>query len=281
MLHVVTACSPSPQLSHLANSALRAGVDLRVLYIPNWKSYVDKVHTMRAFVADLPPDDIVCFVDAFDVLVFAAELEILRKFRAFGADLVFSAELSAYPETYDRAYAAMRAEPGAARFETQYRFLNAGGYIGYARALRTLFAWRSPADADAICEWGGDQNYFTQYYLENGRDAAHIVLDDRQVIFQSMYRARLTEFELRPDGRLFNTVLQTAPCFVHFNGFSAYDMTVTRNDTGTRVDVRAEMVRLARDAETSGVAQRVNHTPIAYKMWNGVACDELKQLASV
>jgi hypothetical protein len=281
MLHVVTACSSSPQLAHLANSVLSAGVELRILDIPKWTSYVDKIHTMRAFVADLPADDIVCFVDSYDVLAFAAEPEILRKFRSFDAEIVFSAELAAYPATYDPAYAAVHADPGDMRFATEYKYLNAGGYIGYAHALRTLFAWRSPEETTAICEWGGDQNYFTQYYLEYCRDVRHIVLDDRQMIFQSMYRARLTEFELRPDGRFFNTILQTAPCFVHFNGFSAYDMQVVRADTGTREDVRAEIARLAREAVATGVAQPVNHWLIFYKTWNGKTCDELPQISSI
>jgi hypothetical protein len=277
MLHVITACSTSPQLAYLTDSAALVGLSVSVLHIPIWKGYVDKIRSVRLFLDQLPETDIVCFVDAFDVLAFADATEIIDKFRAFECDVVISAELSAYPEKYIDTYKlhlASRPVPPATRFN----FVNSGGYIGYVYALRHLFAWRTLEEIEQICVDGGDQSFFTEYYFAHAHNRAAVQLDESQTIFQCVNKVELSSFEMRPDRRVRNTVLDQTPCFMHFNGFSGYSMQARSLETGECEDVRDIFPALAAKAALTGKCVPVYYRTPFNIIYKGVLICDLPQL---
>lgn len=95
-------------------------------------------------------DTIVMFTDSYDVVLLANPVDILRKFRDFNTPIVFSAEKTCWP---DPSLSDLYPES-----LTDYRFLNSGGFIGYAD-------WISRIIEDPIENYEDDQLYYTKKYL--------------------------------------------------------------------------------------------------------------------
>lgn len=219
MLHIITACTASPRMKYITNSTKGA---ITILDIPNWKCAADKIYAVTEYIQHLPEDDIVCFIDAYDSILYANPEEIKDRFLAYDTSILFSAETSVYPRTYETMYNDLHKETNPTG-TSPYRFLHSGGYIGYVHSLRAMFAWRDPTEIWAICSWGGDQNFYTEYYLTYARYAAIVKLDSENQVFHAAFRANTTGAEINADGRFVLDEI-TTPCLVHYHGFSMADM---------------------------------------------------------
>ena len=207
----------------LKTTAAMFGVNVQ-LVVQDQSEYVNftnKIFVMQKIIEPIPDDDIVCFIDAYDVLINGQTDEILRKFLAHRSEIVLSAELNSYPEGYDHVYPATGSK-------TNYRYVNSGGYIGYKRALTKIFDWQNQEAIHQICSHGGDQHYFIQYYLSHAnlenehlsiKPYRHIRLDTEAAIFQSMFKTNWSEFDFI-GGRVYNRAIKQQACFLHFNGAS-------------------------------------------------------------
>jgi hypothetical protein len=219
MLHIFTLGNNENEIECLKRSAAKQNVNINVLVFDKWNGYVDKIIHMNNAIRDIPDNDIVCFIDAYDVLLFTDENEILEKFREYDCDLLLSAELNCYPgenmPRYNDVYNHLAMEK-----MTNFKYVNSGGYIGYKRALQELFNWKPVEEIIDIIQLGGDQNYFTEYYLEFAcLPEKRIKIDMFQRIFQSVYKMYFEDIEFK-NGRVVNSVLCETPCFVHFNAQS-------------------------------------------------------------
>ena len=118
-------------------------------------------------------DLIVMFTDSYDVIMVAGKDQILTKFKNLGARVVFSAEDFCWPDqTLKEKYP---------KVDKGYRFLNSGGFIGYAADLYGIVSELPVADTD------DDQLYYTKVYLdENLRQKYNMVLDHKAEIFQNL-----------------------------------------------------------------------------------------------
>lgn len=173
-----------------------------------WNGYVDKIWSFRKYLHSLNDNDIVCFIDAYDVLAMGSSDEIIEKFKSYECDLLLGAELNSYPERYRHSYPLTT-------YTTNFMYVNSGGYIGYKHAISKLLYWKDDSTIQSICSDGGDQTYFIEYYLQNPSD--RIKLDTYQKIFQNMHWVSWNEFYIQ-HGRFINTILNETPCFVHYNG---------------------------------------------------------------
>jgi hypothetical protein len=246
MFHLYTVASDESKLTGLRESIALAGQPtdmLKILKVEKWRGFIDKIMTMKRCVDSLPDTDIVCFIDAYDVLCFSGIEEIHTKFLEHDADIVFSSELNCYPSENLPRYDLIEynlfersCEDSSVRpIETNYKYVNSGGYVGKVAALKRMFAWKSEEEIEAMIKLGGDQNFFTQYFLEfcygSGGCCDRLVVDDMQRIFQSLYKVDLSEFGFFR-GRIYNHALRTYPCFIHFNGYHAYNWLVYHVETG-------------------------------------------------
>jgi len=96
-------------------------------------------------------DHIVLFTDSYDVVLLQNPQSILYKFRQFRSPIVFSAEKTCWPDqglVLEYPYS-----------ETEYRFLNSGGFIGYADEIFKLIE-KGVDDRD------DDQLFYTKAYLK-------------------------------------------------------------------------------------------------------------------
>lgn len=117
---------------------------------------------------------IVMFTDSHDVILLADKDQVLDKFKRFEARVVFGAEYFCLPdEELKEKYPAV---------ERGYKYLNSGGFIGYAVDLYRMLLDHPVAPEEDV------QLYFTKLYLDHG-PKYNIKLDHRADIFQNLHGA--------------------------------------------------------------------------------------------
>lgn len=208
-LHIFTFLTDESKIQYLKQSAELNQLNIQYLVKSTWNGYTDKIFAIQNQLELLEDTDIVCFIDAYDVLVNNTQEDILEKFNSYQCNLLLGAELNCYPGQYKEQF------PNTS---TNSKYVNSGGYIGYVHSLKHLFHWRRPDEIVRISSNGGDQTYFIEYYLNNySNPHLNIKLDDKCLIFQNMHLIDWNEVGFI-DGRVHNRVLDTWPCFIHFNG---------------------------------------------------------------
>ena len=111
-------------------------------------------------------DHIVMFTDSYDVVLCASPKEILQKFRSFQSEIVFSTEKTCWPDE-----SLIEKYPNT---DSDYRFLNSGGFIGYANRILEII------DTDINIE-DDDQLYYTKFFLDKvsiGKIPDPIIISD-------------------------------------------------------------------------------------------------------
>uniref|UniRef100_A0A673V156 procollagen-lysine 5-dioxygenase n=1 Tax=Suricata suricatta TaxID=37032 RepID=A0A673V156_SURSU len=152
-------------------------------------------------------DMVIMFVDSYDVILAGSPSELLKKFVQSGSRLLFSAEGFCWPEW---GLAEQYPEVGTGK-----RFLNSGGFIGFAPTIHQVVRqWKYKDDDD-------DQLFYTRLYLDPGlREKLSLNLDHKSRIFQNLNGA-LDEIVLKFDRnrvRIRNVAYDTLPVVVHGNG---------------------------------------------------------------
>ncbi|CAJ0930598.1 unnamed protein product [Ranitomeya imitator] len=152
-------------------------------------------------------DRIILFVDSYDVILAGSPIELLWKFQQFDQKVVFSAEGFCWPD-----WSLAEKYPPVSNGK---RFLNSGGFIGYAPQLyRIAQLWKFKDDDD-------DQLFYTKVYLdEEFREKFNIGLDHKSKIFQNLNGA-IDEVVMKFDKnkvRARNVAYDTIPVIIHGNG---------------------------------------------------------------
>ena len=119
--------------------ALAAGVNLTVLgYGEAYHGHYQKLQAVRVFVRRLPPETLVLYADAMDVLYLGGPDRILERYLSLGLSrhtMLFGGERGCWPMIY-----LPFGEAFCERFSNAsiYRYINAGTWIGYADAMHAL-----------------------------------------------------------------------------------------------------------------------------------------------
>lgn len=189
---------------------------------------------LSKYLQTLDEQEIILFTDGYDSFFLADEKEILEKYKNSSDRILFSAEMNCYPDTnLEKFYPAVN---------TPYRFLNSGGFIGKAGAIKEMFLKDLSGEEDKF-------RYSNQYLwsLRFIQFPQYISLDTQCDIFctfsSDISREILTEtdpanlamkykkmedwfklnFQLKGH-RLRNQITGTLPSIAHFNGRSKYLM---------------------------------------------------------
>jgi hypothetical protein len=208
-LHIYTYSTDMTKMESFSKSVKMFGSHVNCIFEDKWDGYHDKIFNLLKNIKDVPDNEIICFIDGYDLFVNSNTDEIITKFLNYNCDLLFGAELNCFPENE-----SLKKKMEAIKCLTKYRYVNSGGYIGYASAIRKLLTWKSPTEIKKICEEGTDQLYFAEYFIAN-----NVQLDYRQKIFQNMYRVSWREISVK-NNRFYNKKIDEYPCFVHFSGGS-------------------------------------------------------------
>nr|XP_018912305.1 PREDICTED: procollagen-lysine,2-oxoglutarate 5-dioxygenase 3 isoform X1 [Bemisia tabaci] len=158
------------------------------------------------------PDLIILFVDGYDTIMLSSVDNIISKFKEFDARIVFTAEPTVWPDP--------KLAKDYPETDSHYKYLNSGGYIGYANDLYTLLSTVSIKDSD------DDQLMFTKLFLDEAIRSKHkIKLDYKAEIFQALSFAE-DDVEVRWNDEtgafLYNKRHSTAPLIVQGNGKSKH-----------------------------------------------------------
>jgi hypothetical protein len=137
--HVISVATVSAEADDLVNSAKQHGLNVELLGVgEKWQGGVmadgpgggHKVHYLRSRLRNVNDNDIIMFVDGYDVIINDNETELINRFKQFGADVVFGAEPPCWPD------------PSIAdqfpQVHTRNRFLNSGGFIGRAKVIKEM-----------------------------------------------------------------------------------------------------------------------------------------------
>jgi hypothetical protein len=166
-----------------------------------FKDTFSKLEALRE--CDFTVDEIICFVDGYDVMQFGDLDEIETKFKMFNADLVVGSEIFCWPSPW---MAHLFPE-----VPTKYRFPNSGMYMGKWWAIKKMLDW------DKYRLTFDDQGYFHDFYLR--QNEIKVVQDHDCILFQNCVFAPWSDFGY--DGpRVTNLIKGTKPCFLHFSGKS-------------------------------------------------------------
>jgi len=213
MLHIFTyGAGDISRFEHLKASADFANCEIIYITQSVWNGFFDKIKYMLNAIKNLHDNDMICFVDGFDVLAVGGKVEIGRKFLASNCDILFGAELNCWPGMY-----LPRLPPS--NIKNGYKYINSGGFIGYKKAVMDLYTWKTLEEIAHICNTcGGDQGYFYEYYIAN-YGKRRMKLDYNCDIFQNMFSVDWNEIYIQ-DGRVVNPIIESKPCFIHFSGGS-------------------------------------------------------------
>ena len=238
-VHIFSVGTDVRKMFELKQSADEANLKIDFIIPPKWNGFIDKITYMNDAIHNLPDRDIVCFIDAYDVLAFGSKDELKEKFIEMDTDFLISAEVNLYP-------GSVKNFPDLPS-KTIFRYVNSGTYMGYKFAVKEFLTWKSVNEAMKYIEDGGDQHYLIAYFIEYYK-TKRILLDHDQKIFQLMFGVSWHDLKIR-DGRLWNSVLDTTPNFVHFNGDSHL------TDAGQ--DVREHFNRLILQGENDTTVENV------------------------
>jgi len=168
-----------------------------------------KVNLLREAVhkMNLPEDWLVMFIDSYDVVLTAGPEEVVKAFRKFKADVVFSTEGFCWPDpSLAEVYPEVRPN--------EKRFLNSGGFAGYAPKIAALLTEKLNDNDD-------DQLYYTRIFLDpQRRESLNMKLDTKSSIFQNLNGA-LDEVTVKFKGNhsyLYNFKTGFQAPVVHGNG---------------------------------------------------------------
>lgn len=252
MLHIFTIVTDITKAKYLQQTGAFHNIHIKFIHAPKWNGFIDKITYLKKAIESLPADDIVCFIDAYDVLVNADETEFMNRFLSYDCDFLFGAELNCYPDTYKSQLDSVNTIEG-----NLYKYVNAGGFIGYTKQIMDMFCWKNDADLIAICNRGTDQAYHIEYYLEHST-TKRLKLDIHCKLFQNMHLVSWDELEFR-EGLVYNTVMNISSCFIHFSG-GTFQTDTRKNIMPVFVQKKEETKRTSIIDNLSGYHQIITKT---------------------
>jgi hypothetical protein len=150
------------------------------------------------------------FSDSYDVINVSSESEIIQKYNRISKkkkSILFSAEKYCWPDQNLQKYYPT--------INSQYKYLNSGGFIGNAYDILQLLYMKINDNDD-------DQLYFTKIFLFDNIDKngfQKIKLDYNCEIFQTLNGTSGQDIYFYKN-RALNNKNSTIPCFIHGNGSS-------------------------------------------------------------
>ena len=207
-LHVCTVASKlHPNLEKLIISCEKYGIQLEVLGMGKpYRSNMDKLKIMRKYCHQLPDNDLVLFIDAFDVLVLADKCEMVSRFLTFDVPMLMSMEMNCWPSSETAAF-----HPPT---DSVFKYINTGGYIGWVKAVRQ---WLDAFDK-SLLSGTSDQAAAHKLYAKKNQFYA---LDHWCAIFLCLYQVPFDAILIDEDNqKIICSYTNSSPCVLHANGGS-------------------------------------------------------------
>lgn len=203
--HICTVASKRNKgLEKLEYSCKKHSIDLEVIGLDEpYYGNGTKLFRMMDYLQNLDDNEIVMFVDGFDVIICGQKRKILKKFLDMNVPFLMSAERSCYPL---KELADMYPES-----PTQNKYINTGSFIGYVKNLKEWLLKLQPIDVTT-----SDQKQVALHYLNQEK---LFVLDHKCEIFLPLFRIGIDEVSIDRSRHLVNFLTTgTKPTVIHANG---------------------------------------------------------------
>ncbi|MBA2727612.1 MAG: hypothetical protein H0U49_05505 [Parachlamydiaceae bacterium] len=205
-LHICTVASQRNKgLDQLLDSCDRYGLSIDVMGMGQpFKGNSHKLMYVQDYIQNLDDNDVVLFVDAYDVLFFADADKILQTFLNIDKPFVISVERYCWPYP--------NLEPSFPRGPTSFRYINSGSYMGYVYRLKEILNDIQPKP------FQDDQGLFTRHYFEN---PDLYTFDAYCELFMPFAGVIMQELHIDPsDDTVVVNETGIKPCMIHGNGGS-------------------------------------------------------------
>jgi hypothetical protein len=209
-MHIVTVANKSEgYFDYLVESCKRNGGKLEVLgWGQEWKGFIMKIHLFQEYLNKLDDDDIVCFVDGYDVIILQPVDKIETLFRNSGKKILISIESPAdMVPFYDMLIKYLYFGE-----YKNYR-INSGTFIGYVKYLKELY---NNVCNDYNCN---DKNLDDQKILTdmcnkyNDNDVDVDINNDIFLVISHFDSYKRTNCKLKNNELVFNNNIK--PCILH------------------------------------------------------------------
>ncbi len=213
MIHFLTVSTQNtPGAQRYLASARRVGIEPRLIGAGvRYSGHAVKCELFRDEARKLPPNDIVVATDCWDVVFLRGAAAFEAEFKALGTPFLASTEPGLKYQASGR-FATWRRYPEPPRPGLPWRYINGGGFMGYAGAMADILS-RVDLKATYHC----DQTALNRWFVDHPDTMA---LDYEQRVFAStIWREGLEtqDFEASGEG-LRHRLTQSTPCIMHFGG---------------------------------------------------------------
>lgn len=207
-LKAVTVATDLEKAKQLTTSAERHKIKLKILGADiDWTGGDMKkgpgggmkINLLRNELRKYREDDLVMFVDGYDVIINEFEEEILNRYLSFHCKVLFAAEKVCWP---DKSLESAFPQP-----ENGYRYLNSGCFIGVVSELKKIIA-------DNLSDTDDDQLYLQRKYLSKKFD---IKLDHEGYVFQCVSMVE-DKIGLNKHNQIVNAETKCTGVILHGNG---------------------------------------------------------------
>lgn len=179
-LHIVTvATDPEYYFHYLVDSCKKNGEELTVLgYGEKWQGFVWRFKLMIDYLKKLDENDIVCFIDGYDIICNRNLKELKKKFleykKKYSFKIITGVDLYKFKiqEIFSKIYFN----------ECNNNLLNAGTYIGFAKDIYEVLLESYNNNTNNESD---DQILLTKYCKIHPED---ILLDEKQDFFLTIHQ---------------------------------------------------------------------------------------------
>ena len=172
---ITVATKPGGYLKWLKESCIRNGTELIVLGMgQEWKGYISKYVLIREYLENLDENIIICFIDAYDVLMLQHIDKLIERFINITKNTEYKLVCAKDIDTLlPIGNLLFSVEKGNIR-------INSGTYIGYCNFLKNMYDWciKKFYENNII----DDQELLNMYYCFNKK---YIYIDTRCKIFKT------------------------------------------------------------------------------------------------
>ena len=200
-IHIVTvATSEEGYMKWLKQSCERHGTNLVVLgFGEKWEGYTMKYNLLLNYIKNLPKNDIICFVDAYDVLMLQNIKILKERFLSLNVKKIVCAIENQENIIIEKIF-------NKVLWETDKLLLNSGTYIGFVEQLQDMLIYNLN-----ICNFDlstDDQKLLNSYFKKNPNNI-YIDIDNNFFYTRSI---------ATKEGLLDQNNYNTNACFIHKNG---------------------------------------------------------------
>jgi len=224
-MKLVTVATHSERyFPYLKRSAEKYGHELVVLgWGEKWKGFVWRFELMREYLKNLDPNEIVCFIDAFDVVILQDPQTIEAKFLKYikgdkNKILISREEYSHKP--VENGFLLFLQSLVFTKCKSEY--INAGTYMGVVSNLVDLF--QNMCDEFKCAPDSDDQRMIQEYCKKhNSKFVIDTDCDVFLVINSTVSSIKPGEYDIKFNNGKLSYKNNTYPGIIHANGYTNID----------------------------------------------------------